>query len=69
VPTIFFKDLGAMRLAGEETISTKFPRRQFRSRGARFPAIDLIGFACAIFGLDDVAEAQPWFPHVLEELL
>ena len=38
VPTIFFNGLGAMRLAGEEMISTNFPRPPFGSQVTRLPA-------------------------------
>jgi hypothetical protein len=57
VPTIFFNGLGATRLAGEEMISTKFPRRPLGSLVTRLSALDVTGFASAIFGLDDDAEA------------
>ncbi len=63
-PTIFFKGLGAVRLAGEEMISTKFPRRPSGSQVTRLPVPDATGFASGNVGLDDDAEAQPCFPHV-----
>ena len=64
VPTIFFNGLGAMRLAVEEMISTKFPRRPFGSQVAWPAALDATGFAPDNFGLDDDAEAQPCFSPV-----
>jgi hypothetical protein len=36
--TIFFNGLRAMRLAGEEMISTNFPRPPFGSQVTRLPA-------------------------------
>jgi len=33
-PTIFFNDLGASRLAAEEMVSTKLPRRPIKERAA-----------------------------------